>query len=243
MMHAWASYYAAEGVLSACGSVQNSAWRISDTADVMFNIDNSPEQNGLWSFRKILCFFYYYILALCLDSCYHSTGLDGQISSKLLSPEMKWTLAVKTEQSKVELHILGEMGSVGIWLETKTVSEFYFVTVKKQPWRKSGTCLFVCTIIEVLLVFFDASVAQKSMGHLLCKTHMHQSRVLFLKNIFQRSFHPILLNPSFTLSYVCRRSGQSGCDCRVTALIPTSLVIVPSVGALHGRRFIKIEFI
>ncbi len=44
-------------VPSAHGSVQNPAWRVSDTADVMFNIDNSPEQNGLWSFRKILCIF------------------------------------------------------------------------------------------------------------------------------------------------------------------------------------------
>lgn len=55
MMHAWASDVPVEGVSSARGGVQDPLWWASDTADVMFNIDNSPEQNGLGSFGKILC--------------------------------------------------------------------------------------------------------------------------------------------------------------------------------------------
>lgn len=39
----------------------NPAWRASDTADVMFNIDNSPEQNGLGSFGKILCDLFFFL--------------------------------------------------------------------------------------------------------------------------------------------------------------------------------------
>lgn len=62
MMHGWASDAPTEGVSSARGSVEKPAWRVSDTADVMFNIDNSPERNGLWSFRKILCVFFFFFL-------------------------------------------------------------------------------------------------------------------------------------------------------------------------------------
>lgn len=42
VMHAWATPALVEGALSACGGIQISAWRVSDTADALFNIDNSP---------------------------------------------------------------------------------------------------------------------------------------------------------------------------------------------------------
>lgn len=41
VMHAWATPALVEGTLSARGGIQISAWRVSDTADALFNIDNS----------------------------------------------------------------------------------------------------------------------------------------------------------------------------------------------------------
>lgn len=43
VMHAWATAALVEGASSARGSVQISAWWVRDTADALFNIDNSPE--------------------------------------------------------------------------------------------------------------------------------------------------------------------------------------------------------
>lgn len=148
MMHARASDAPVEGVSSARGSVQTPAWWVSATADVMFNIDNSHERNGLWSFRKILCVFFFFFLnchflALRLDSCHPSAGFDGQISTKLLSPPMKWTL---WKQSRVELSMRGEMCFIGkkwflISLLKRLMFSFLFYLfagLKKchKPWRK-----------------------------------------------------------------------------------------------------------
>lgn len=128
MMHARASDAPVEGVSSARGSIRNPVWRVSDTADVMFNIDNSPERNGLWSFRKILCFFFFFLddhfLALCLDSRHPSVGFDGQLPTKLLSPQMKWTLAVKTEQSEV---VWGKMCFVGTSFQSRNCFWYVFL--------------------------------------------------------------------------------------------------------------------
>lgn len=43
VMHGGAMPSLVEAVLSASGSIQTPAWRVSDTADALFNIDNSPE--------------------------------------------------------------------------------------------------------------------------------------------------------------------------------------------------------
>ena len=82
MMHAWASDAPFEGSL-ACPwqrSKKKTAWRASHTADVMFNIDNSPERNGLWSFRKILCAFFFPSLFFKLSFLGPAPGLMPSIS-------------------------------------------------------------------------------------------------------------------------------------------------------------------
>lgn len=68
-------------VSPARGSVQkNPAWWASHTADVMFNIDNSPERNGLWSFRKILCAFFFFFPFFKLSFLGPAPGLMPSIS-------------------------------------------------------------------------------------------------------------------------------------------------------------------
>lgn len=100
MMYACASDTPFEEASSAHGSAQKPAWRVGDTADVMFNIDNSPERNGLWSFRKILCisfFFLFLFLTTISWPCawihaIHQLDLMGEERYPQSSYHLRWKM-------------------------------------------------------------------------------------------------------------------------------------------------------
>lgn len=68
------------------------AWRAYDTADVTFNIDNSPERNGLWSFRKILSVLFSLLTTISWPSAWiraiHQRNLMGR--SPQSSYRLQW---------------------------------------------------------------------------------------------------------------------------------------------------------
>lgn len=164
MMYACASDTPFEEASSAHGSAQKPAWRVGDTADVMFNIDNSPERNGLWSFRKILCisFFFsfpflnHHFLALRLDPCHPSAGFDGggKISTKLLSPPMENELCL-WKHGRAERWFTCDVRCTAVACHSKDVHGFWYLC--SRGW---------CFHFSVFLCWKDNALSHEVISHL-----------------------------------------------------------------------------
>lgn len=136
MMHARASDVPVEGVSSARGSTQNPA----DTADVMFNIDNSPERNGLWSFRKILCVFFTISWPCAWIGVIHQFDLMGRYPQS--SYRLRWNELCLWKQSRaMRWNVLHRrfMGNQELFLRS-LYNRFSFLLcgIKRKcqkPWR------------------------------------------------------------------------------------------------------------